>query len=122
MLADEPPELEPPVIPEVVLAPGSTTTCKLSIERRNFTGGVQFDVNDLPHGVIVDNIGLNGILIPAGQDQQTVFLTAASWVPETDRLFFAVTQGIGGQASLPVWLRIRNHESAPKAVAAASQK
>lgn len=122
ILADEPPELEPPVIPEVVLAPGSTTTCKLSIERRNFTGAVQFDVNDLPHGVIVDNIGLNGILIPAGQNEQTVFLTAASWVPETDRLFFAVTQGIGGQASLPVWLRIRSHESAPKTIASASQK
>ncbi len=122
VLADEPPELEPPVIPEVVLAPGATTTCKLSIERRNFTGPVQFDVDDLPHGVIVDNIGLNGILIPPGQSEQTVFLTAASWVPETDRLFFAVTQGIGGQASLPVWLRVREHQSTPKAVAAVGQK
>jgi WD40 repeat protein len=108
LLADEPPTLEPPPpIPEVVIAPGTTTTCKLTIDRRGFAGSVEFEVNDLPHGVIVDNIGLNGILIPAGQNEQTVFLTAAPWVAPIDRLFFAVTKSEGGQASLPVWLRVR---------------
>jgi hypothetical protein len=104
---------KPPPIPEVVLAPGTTTTCKLSIDRHGFTGSLEFDVNDLPHGVIVDNIGLNGILIPAGQNEQTVYLSAAPWVAPIDRLFFAVSKTardqpkVDGQASLPVWLRIR---------------
>jgi hypothetical protein len=96
-----------PPIPEVVIAPGTTTTCKLSINRRGFTGSLEFEVNDLPHGVIVDNIGLNGILIPEGQSEQTVYLTAAPWVAPIDRLFVAVAKGAGGQASLPVWLRVR---------------
>lgn len=121
ILADEPPALDgaQPAIPEVVLTPGGTATCKLSIERRGLTDSVNFDVNDLPHGVIVDNIGLNGILIPAGQNEQTVFLTAAPWVAPTDRLFFAVTQGSGNQASMPLWLRVRKKTDAGKSTASA---
>jgi hypothetical protein len=114
VLADEPPSLEPPPIPEVVLAPGGTTTCKLTIDRRGFAGSIEFEVNDLPHGVIVDNIGLNGILIPEGQNEQTVYLTAAPWVAPIDRLFFAVAKGAGGQASLPVWLRVRRTDASAR--------
>ena len=123
MLADEPPVLEPPPpIPEVVIAPGTTTTCKLTIDRRGFAGSLEFDVNDLPHGVIVDNIGLNGILIPEGQSEQTVYLTAASWVPPIDRLFFAVAKGAGAQASLPVWLRVRRPGGSAKSEQASAQR
>jgi hypothetical protein len=34
-------------------------------------------VENLPHGVIVDNIGLNGVPIPKGENDHQVFLTAA---------------------------------------------
>jgi hypothetical protein len=123
VLADEPPVLEPPPpIPEVVIAPGTTTTCKLTIDRRGFAGSLEFDVNDLPHGVIVDNIGLNGILIPEGQNEQTVYLTAASWVAPIDRLFFAVAKGAGAQASLPVWLRVRRPGGSAKSEQASARR
>ena len=75
--------------------------------RRGFGDRIEFDVQDLPHGVWVQNIGLNGILIPAGKSRQTIYLAAAPWVGDTDRLFFAVSKAEGEQASLPVLLRVR---------------
>src|SRR5262249_35993971 len=76
-------------------------------ERLGVKERLEFDVDNLPHGVIVDNIGLNGILIPEGQNDQTLYLAAASWVPETDRLFYAVAKVDGEQASLPIMLHVR---------------
>jgi hypothetical protein len=68
---------------------------------------ITFTVENLPHGVIVDNIGLNGVLIPKGQNERQIFLTAAKWVPETHRLCYAVESQAGRQTSLPVWLHVR---------------
>jgi hypothetical protein len=107
VLADASPDLEYPQPAEVTIAPGGSAICKLRVERRGIKDRLEFDVDNLPHGVIVDNIGLNGILIPAGQNEQTLYLAAASWVPETDRLFFAVAKADGEQASLPVLLHVR---------------
>ena len=69
---------------------------------------ITFTVDNLPHGVIVDNIGLNGVLIAKDQNEREIFLTAAKWVSETDRLCFAVENQAGKQASLPVLLHVRN--------------
>jgi hypothetical protein len=107
VLADGPPELVYPKLAEVTIAPGSSAICKLRVERLGIKERLEFDVDNLPHGVIVDNIGLNGILIPEGQIEQTLYLAAASWVPETDRLFYAVAKVDGEQASLPVLLHVR---------------
>ncbi len=92
---------------ELVLAPGTTITAMLRVERNNFDGELRFDVDNLPHGVIVDNIGLSGILVREKEVERQIFLTAASWVPETSRLIDAVTQSEGGQASLPILLTVR---------------
>jgi WD40 repeat protein len=99
---------------ELTIAPGTTINAKLIIERNGFKDRVAFDVANLPHGIIVDNIGLNGILIPEGQTEREVFLTCDSWVPETDRLFFAETKTAragGGktefEASAAVRLKVR---------------
>jgi hypothetical protein len=107
VLADALPDLDYPQIAEVTIAPGGSAVCKLRVERLGIKDRLEFDVDNLPHGVIVDNIGLNGILIPEGQSEQTLYLAAASWVPETDRLFFAVAKADGEQASLPVLLHVR---------------
>ena len=106
-LADKPNllvRLEPA---ELTVAPGTTITARLKVERNGFNDRVQFDVDNLPHGVIVDNIGLNGVLIPEGQTEREIFLTCAKWVPDIDRPFFAVAGNAGGQASLPVVLHVR---------------
>jgi len=92
---------------ELSIAPGTTITAMLRIERNGFNGELKFDVDHLPHGVIVDNIGLNGILIRAGENERRIFLTASDWVPETTRQIHAVSKGQGNQASRPILLHLR---------------
>ncbi len=98
---------------ELVIAPGATVQAMLRIERRDFDAAVGFDVPNLPHGVVVDNIGLNGILIPAGKTEREIFISAASWVEDLDRPFFAETKTARGgnkldaAASAPAMLKVR---------------
>ncbi len=72
----------------------------------------------MPHGVIVDNIGLSGVLLPKGENERQIFITADPWVPETSRLCFAVEQQAGGQCSPPVMIHVRK----PSPLAEARQK
>ncbi|HVC99201.1 MAG TPA: hypothetical protein VND64_36390, partial [Pirellulales bacterium] len=60
-----------------------------------------------PHGVIVDNIGLNGVLIPEGQSERQIFLSCAKWVPDIDRRYHALASNAGAQASQAVMLHVR---------------
>ena len=92
---------------ELTIAPGQTIPAWLKIRRNGHEDLVTFTVENLPHGVIVDNIGLNGVLIPKGQNEREIFLSAAKWVPETDRLCFAIENQVGKQTSLPVLLHVR---------------
>lgn len=98
----------------VTISPGSTATVKLWIERRGYEGRVQFEMPGLPHGVIVDNIGLNGILIREGENEREVFLAARPWVGRTDRPFFARANELDGQASPAVLLSVRPPEQVAK--------
>lgn len=93
---------------ELTLAPGETITAMLSIERNGFDGELKFDVDNLPHGVIVDNIGLSGVLIRRGENRRQIFLTAADWVPETTRLIHAVAKAAGNQASAPIVFHVKD--------------
>ncbi len=96
---------------ELTIAPGETITAKVVVERNGFTGRVSFGNADagrnLPHGVYVDNIGLNGLLIVEGRDERTFFLSAAEWVRETTRPFHLLARADGNQATLPVILHVR---------------
>ncbi|HLQ47082.1 MAG TPA: PPC domain-containing protein, partial [Planctomycetaceae bacterium] len=95
-------------IPELIIAPGTTITAMLRIERfNNFQNEQRFDVENLPHGVIVDNIGLSGVMIRQGESERQIFLTASNWVPETTRLIYGISQQEGNQASRPVRLIVR---------------
>lgn len=96
---------------ELVVIPGQTITAKVRIERNAFKERVQFGGFDsgrnLPHGVFVDNIGLNGLMIVEGQTEREFFITAASWVPEQTRMFHLQSQVDGNQTSWPVILHVR---------------
>jgi WD40 repeat protein len=94
-------------IPELTIAPGGSVACKLRVERNGFADRVAFDVQNLPHGVIVDDIGLNGVLIPEGQVERTIFVRAEPWVPDQDRLFHAQANVDGNQVSKPMLLKVR---------------
>lgn len=98
----------PDDILELVITPGTTITAMLRIERADkFNNEQRFDVDNLPHGVIVDNIGLSGVMIRQGETERQIFLTASSWVPESTRLIYGISQQEGNQASKPVRLIVR---------------
>lgn len=98
--------------PGLVITAGETITAMIRINRNGFKGELRFDVDNLPHGVIVDNIGLSGIMVRAGETERQIFLTAAAWVPGTRRQIHAVAQGEGKQASRPIGITVRSSEQA----------
>lgn len=94
----------------LVIEPGTTITAKIVVERNGFEDDIKFDVDNLPHGIIVDNIGLSGVLVRKQEAERQIFLTARPWVPETDRLIHAVTQVAGNQASPEIRLSVRRKQ------------
>ncbi len=93
----------------IVIEPGQSVTALLQIERHGYKGELRFEIENLPHGVIVDNIGLNGIMVRGGENERQVFLTAAKWVRPSERLIHAVADREGAQTSRPLLLRVVPH-------------
>jgi hypothetical protein len=97
---------------ELSIAPGERIPAWIKVRRNGHDDLVTFTVENLPFGIIVDNIGLNGVLIPKGENERQIFLTAEKWVPETDRLCYAIENQAGRQTSLPVLLHVRRTAAA----------
>jgi hypothetical protein len=93
---------------EITIAPGQTIPAWLKIRRNGHKDLVTFQVENLPFGVIVDNIGLNGVLIPKEDNARDIFLTCAKWVQPMDRLCYAIEQNAGRQTSRPLLLKVRH--------------
>ena len=94
-------------LPEITITPGKMVPVWLRIERNKFAGPVSFDVENLPFGAIVADIGLNGVLIPDGQSERQIFLQCAPWVAEMDRLCYARAREAGNPTSVPVLVHVR---------------
>lgn len=92
---------------EITIAPGQMVTATLRVERHGHDDLVNFTVEGLPHGVFVENLGLNGVLLPKGQTERQIFLSAVSWVTDVDRTCFGLATNAGVQASTPVLLKVR---------------
>lgn len=99
---------------EITVTPGQTTKAWLRVERFGNDALINFDVHNLPFGVIVDNIGLNGVQIREKETERDIFLTCANWVAEQDRLVHAAVisargeqNSAGVQTSFPVLLKVR---------------
>jgi hypothetical protein len=93
--------------PELTIAPGQTISAWLGVARDAHKGFVTFEVQNLPHGVIVADIGLNGVLIPEKETQRQIFLVCAPWVQDQDRLVFARAKEAGAPTSKPLLLKVR---------------
>ena len=95
---------------EFTIRPGETITAMVVAERNGIEGDILFGKEDagrnLPHGVYVDNIGLNGLMIQPGKSEQRLFITASPIVPETTREFHLVTAVDGGHGTQTVRLRV----------------
>jgi hypothetical protein len=117
------PVLAPEKPLELTIAPGETIPAMLRVVRNGDTNLIALDIDGLPFGIIVDNIGLNGVQIRAGENEREVFLAAAKWVEEQDALCFAVTQSArndavsapGTQTSFPVLVKVRKSAATAKA-------
>ncbi|MEP6663874.1 MAG: hypothetical protein ABJC04_09445, partial [Verrucomicrobiota bacterium] len=96
---------------EITIVPGEIVPAWLKIQRDGHDDLVTFTIENLPHGVIVDNIGLNGVLIPKGENERQIFLKAAKWVPETDRFAYCKAQQAGNPTSLPLLIHVRKLSS-----------
>lgn len=96
---------------EFEIEPGQTIMLNVKVDRDGYDGQVPFgnaeSGRNLPHGLYVDNIGLNGLLILENMPEREFFITAAKWVPDQSRLFHLKTDVEGGQATRPVLLHIR---------------
>src|SRR5206468_10985203 len=65
---------------EVALEPGKEVTIRLNVERYNgFKGRVPCTIKNLPYGVRVVNVGLNGVLVTEAQSSRTFTLHAEDW-------------------------------------------
>jgi hypothetical protein len=95
---------------EITIAPGEIIPAWIKIKRNGAKGDLRFDVDNLPHGVIVDNLGLNGITLLAAQSEGEIALKAEPWVAEQDRLCFAICRDAGKQSSLPLMLKVRKRD------------
>jgi hypothetical protein len=87
-----PPELMVWTEPQQVLVePGGQAWVTIKIKReRGFAGRVPFDVRNLPHGVIVKDVGLNGVMITEEETTQRFQLAAEDWVKPLEQPIFVV--------------------------------
>jgi hypothetical protein len=103
----------PTSIPEITIVPGTEVPAWLRVVRNGDTNLVDMDIENLPHGIIVSDIGLNGVQIAAGETERKIFLGCARWVPETDRLCHVINRsarqnaGEGKPTSSPVLIKVR---------------
>ena len=95
---------------ELSIRPGQTISARLIIDRHDVKGPVSFGGDDsgrnLPHGTIVDNIGLNGLLLPDGVNDREFFITAADWMTPQRRQIHLRSQSKDNPTSKPIWLNV----------------
>jgi len=99
---------------ELTLAPGQTVKAWIRAIRNGDEGIINLDVHGLPHGVIVDDIGLNGVQIREKENERPIFFRAANWVKDQDKLIHAALSSArnehdsaGLQTSFPMLMKIR---------------
>ncbi len=97
-------------LPVLEIRPGETITAEVRAERLGHQGRINFGKEDaalnLPFGVYVDNTGLNGVLIPPGENRRKIFLTAESWVEPCERLIFLEAAEAGKPSTNSALLRV----------------
>ncbi len=119
---------------EVVLEPGGKADVQVAIQRNNdFAGRVPVEVRNLPPGVLVMDVGLNGVLINENETRRSFRLEALPTAQPIEQPVIVSgmveTRAKGQQASYaaePILLKIKPKmqisSAAPASAAAASAK
>jgi WD40 repeat protein len=98
-------------VPQITVAPSEFTPARLWIHRNGAKTDVTFEADNLPHGVIIADIGLSGVLIAPEQSERRIFLHTAPWVEDQDRLCYIRAKQAGAATSMPVMIHVRHHAS-----------
>lgn len=87
-----PPDVKVMAAPtQLAIQPGKSITVALNIQRQNgFKGRVPCSVANLPPGVRVVNIGLNGVLVTESQSSRTFTLHAEDWAKPITQPIYVV--------------------------------
>jgi hypothetical protein len=104
-------------ITQISLEPGQQATVTLHVERRNgYKGRVPCFIKNLPRGVQVVNIGLNGVLITETQTSRTFTLRAEDWAKPIEQPIYVVgeveSDSSTNHASPPLELKVTEHKQA----------
>jgi WD40 repeat protein len=95
---------------ELIIHPGETITANVVLEGGDNTGEYSFGTEDsnrnFPHGIIISNIGLNGLLIPADQNNRKFFITAAPWLQAQERPIHIRNKNGENETTQPVLLKV----------------
>ena len=102
---------------ELSLEPGQQVTVTLHVARQNgYKGRVPCYVKNLPHGVQVVNIGLNGVLVTETQTSRTFTLRAEDWAKPIEQPIYVVAEvesdSSTNHASPPLELKVTEHKQA----------
>jgi len=107
-----PPDVAVQAQPEqVAIEPDKEVSVSLHVERKNgFKGRVPCNVVNLPPGVRVVNLGLNGILVPEDQSDATFKLRAEGWAKPIVQPIYVVadveSNATTRHPSPPIMLRV----------------
>jgi hypothetical protein len=100
---------------EVALEPGKEVTVTLNIARHNgFAGRVPCSIENLPPGVRVVNVGLNGVLVTEAQTSRTFTLRAEDWAKPIDQPIYVVavveSNSSTSHPSAPILLKVTSNK------------
>ncbi|HEV2350879.1 MAG TPA: hypothetical protein VG028_13650 [Terriglobia bacterium] len=78
---------------EISIEPGKEVKVTLTVNRQNgFKGRVPCDVENLPPGVRIVNVGLNGVLVTEAQTSRTFTIRAEDWAQPISQPIYVVAE------------------------------
>jgi hypothetical protein len=112
---------------QVAIMPEKEMTISVHVERKNgFKGRVPCDIVNLPPGVRVVNIGLNGVLVAEDQTDVTFKLRAADWAKPIVQPIYVVgrveSNATTRHPSPPILLRVESKGEANNDIAVTGVK
>ncbi|HEV2494219.1 MAG TPA: hypothetical protein VG204_14225 [Terriglobia bacterium] len=110
----------------IALEPGKEVKVRLDVKRQNgFKGRVPCSVQNLPPGVRVVNVGLNGVLVTEDQSTRTFTLRAEDWAKPIDQPIYVVAEVESNSptlhASPALLLKVEDKREAANAAAAGAR-
>lgn len=102
---------------EISVEPGKEVTVTLHVNRQNgFKGRVPCNVENLPPGVRIVNVGLNGVLVTESQTRRTFTIRAEDWAKPITQPIYVVAEVESNSPtrhpSLPLQLRVAESKEA----------